>query len=230
VLDGKPDDFLVSRFEFTSHDSYLKWFDAFVPEDPVGTVDTLGSRLVPRSAGTDANTRSAAVATLTFLASKTAVKVVVIGGGAVGTADPDYELTSVTPAWRTALFHVEVKASCTVLCTNDERAAMFALVSAWTSLLREVFPLPDSGAYFSEADYLEPDWQLTFWGENYERLRVQSIKVIYDPRGVLDCHHCVQRPSPRRRHRRRHRVAQRPHRGARRGRHPHRGRRLSRRH
>jgi FAD/FMN-containing dehydrogenase len=51
---------------------------------------------------------------------------------------------------------------------------------------------PDSGAYWSESDYNEPNWQQSFWGSNYPRL--QAIKQDYDPTGVFSCHHCVELP------------------------------------
>lgn len=42
---------------------------------------------------------------------------------------------------------------------------------------------PGSGVYLNEADFLEPDWQESFYGENYARLR--SIKKKYDRREVF---------------------------------------------
>ena len=48
---------------------------------------------------------------------------------------------------------------------------------------------PGAGSYLNEADYFEPDWQRTFWGDNYERLL--QIKRKYDPDGLFFCHHCV---------------------------------------
>jgi len=48
---------------------------------------------------------------------------------------------------------------------------------------------PGSGSYVNETDYFEPDWQRSFWGDNYPRLL--AIKRTYDPRGVFTCHHCV---------------------------------------
>jgi hypothetical protein len=48
---------------------------------------------------------------------------------------------------------------------------------------------PDAGTYVNEADYFEPDWQQSFWGENYNRLL--SIKKSVDPEGLFNCHHCV---------------------------------------
>ena len=52
--------------------------------------------------------------------------------------------------------------------------------------------MPDSGAYWSESDFLEPDWQDAFWGTKYSRL--QAVKKAVDPLGVFQCHHCVELP------------------------------------
>lgn len=48
---------------------------------------------------------------------------------------------------------------------------------------------PDSGAYFNECDVFEQDWQYTFFGKNYPRLR--EIKDKYDPKGLFWCRSCV---------------------------------------
>jgi FAD/FMN-containing dehydrogenase len=48
---------------------------------------------------------------------------------------------------------------------------------------------PGSGSYATETDWFEPDWQRSFWGENYARLL--GIKRRLDPTGVFVCHHCV---------------------------------------
>ena len=42
---------------------------------------------------------------------------------------------------------------------------------------------PGSGAYLNEADRLEPEWQKSFWGSNYERLA--GIKKELDRRDVF---------------------------------------------
>lgn len=41
----------------------------------------------------------------------------------------------------------------------------------------------DSGSYSNEADVREPDFQTTFFGVNYLKLR--SIKEKYDPNGLF---------------------------------------------
>jgi FAD/FMN-containing dehydrogenase len=47
----------------------------------------------------------------------------------------------------------------------------------------------DGGAYLSESDYFQKDWQQAFWGSNYDRLR--AVKRKYDPDGLFFVHHGV---------------------------------------
>jgi FAD/FMN-containing dehydrogenase len=48
---------------------------------------------------------------------------------------------------------------------------------------------PDAGAYVSESNYFQPDWQHAFWGTNYPRLA--AVKQKYDPQGLFFVHHGV---------------------------------------
>jgi FAD/FMN-containing dehydrogenase len=48
---------------------------------------------------------------------------------------------------------------------------------------------PGAGSYVNETDYFEPDWQHSFWGENYPRLL--QVKQKYDPAGLFLVHHGV---------------------------------------
>jgi FAD/FMN-containing dehydrogenase len=48
---------------------------------------------------------------------------------------------------------------------------------------------PDAGAYVNEADFFEPDWPRSFWGDNYPRLL--GIKQRYDPSNLFSAHHGV---------------------------------------
>lgn len=60
-------------------------------------------------------------------------------------------------------------------------------VAAAMAALRKVVPNP--GAYVSESNYFEGDWQKAFWGTNYARLR--AVKDTYDPEGLFFVHHGV---------------------------------------
>jgi FAD/FMN-containing dehydrogenase len=48
---------------------------------------------------------------------------------------------------------------------------------------------PDSGSYVNETDYFEPDWQRSFWGDNYQKLL--EVKQRYDPTNLFQVHHGV---------------------------------------
>ncbi|MEO8311038.1 MAG: FAD-binding protein [Caldimonas sp.] len=49
--------------------------------------------------------------------------------------------------------------------------------------------VPNAGAYVSESNYFEPEWQRAFWGVNYARL--YAVKEKYDPDGLFFVHHGV---------------------------------------
>jgi hypothetical protein len=49
--------------------------------------------------------------------------------------------------------------------------------------------VPGAGAYVSESDFFQPDWQQAFWGSHYARLL--AVKQRYDPQGLFFVHHGV---------------------------------------
>jgi len=62
-----------------------------------------------------------------------------------------------------------------------------AAVEAAMAELRKL--VPEGGAYLSESNYFQKDWQQAFWGTNYDRLR--AVKMKYDPEGLFFVHHGV---------------------------------------
>ena len=60
-------------------------------------------------------------------------------------------------------------------------------VAVAMGVLRKLVPEP--GAYVSESNYFEENWQQAFWGANYARLR--TVKQKYDPEGLFFVHHGV---------------------------------------
>ena len=48
---------------------------------------------------------------------------------------------------------------------------------------------PQGGAYVSESNYFEPDFQRSYWGSNHARLA--EIKKKYDPDGLFFVHNGV---------------------------------------
>ncbi|CAE6450605.1 unnamed protein product [Rhizoctonia solani] len=95
--------------------------------------------------------------------------------------------TSITPAWRDAIWHAVVLAD----WAYDGSAVAAKL--AYTQASLAIGPLrlltPGGSAYQNEGDVYEPNWESSFWGSNYNKL--SSLKQKYDPDGLLDCWHCV---------------------------------------
>ncbi|KAF9289214.1 hypothetical protein BGZ68_009813 [Mortierella alpina] len=108
-----------------------------------------------------------------------------VAGGAVrkGTSAE----TSVLPAWRNALMHIVDM----VYWPDGTPLALQKLyarkLTAANQRLRDL--TPGSGSYMNEADINEPNWQTSFFGSNYKRLK--AIKDKVDPQGVFVCAKCV---------------------------------------
>ncbi len=49
--------------------------------------------------------------------------------------------------------------------------------------------VPNGGAYVSESNFFQDEWQQAYWGSNYTRLA--SVKKKYDPTGLFFVHHGV---------------------------------------
>jgi FAD/FMN-containing dehydrogenase len=69
----------------------------------------------------------------------------------------------------------------------EEARREAAAVTAAMGELRKL--VPRAASYVWETDYFEPNWQDSFWGDNYARLR--AIKEKYDPDGLFFLHHGV---------------------------------------
>ncbi|KAK2729117.1 FAD binding domain protein, partial [Colletotrichum kahawae] len=95
---------------------------------------------------------------------------------------------ALNPAWRDAIVHFLVTRSWDDSIAYPQVAyAVDDATDRAGGALRSL--APESGAYINEADDREPDWQKTFWGPNYDRLR--DIKKKYDPDSIQWCHRCV---------------------------------------
>ena len=163
------------------HESYDSGSEA------TGYAGTIGSRLLPAASLRNATTRAQLADALTTITYTMGMTGQLVAGGAVRANDPTSRETSITPAWRAAGTHISFGAAWPLNASAATRDAVFASVSALTGLLRDA--TPGSGAYWSESDYAEPDWEDAFWGTNVPRL--QSIKAAVDPNGTFTCHHCL---------------------------------------
>jgi FAD/FMN-containing dehydrogenase len=94
---------------------------------------------------------------------------------------------AVLPAWRETYSHLMVPRTWTIGDTAEKLAITTDLREVRVPALRDIEP--ESGAYMSESDPTEVDWQRTKYGVNYAGLL--KIKQHYDPRGVFWCTQCV---------------------------------------
>ena len=105
-----------------------------------------------------------------------------LGGVAGGGHD-----NAVSEHMRNGLWHVVGASGWLALEPEATQIRTTEKVRAFGTELRALAPL--SGAYLNENDWAEPDWQTSFFGSNFARLR--DIKLRVDPRGMLLCHNCV---------------------------------------
>ncbi|KAF3012995.1 hypothetical protein E8E14_006946 [Neopestalotiopsis sp. 37M] len=90
--------------------------------------------------------------------------------------------SAVNPAWRKAvlhamLFYKDFLGVQTAQEARDSEIDINRYMDTWRELT------PGSGAYINEADPAEPEWQQSFFGDNYPRLL--EIKRNRDPWGVF---------------------------------------------
>ncbi|KAK1757004.1 6-hydroxy-D-nicotine oxidase [Echria macrotheca] len=90
--------------------------------------------------------------------------------------------SAVNPAWRVAALHASLMETQPAGgMTAAEARERDARAAKYLDLWREV--TPGSGAYLNEGDPMEPNWQASFYGDNYDRL--VEIKRRRDPWGVF---------------------------------------------
>ena len=93
---------------------------------------------------------------------------------------------AVLPAWRRTYSHLIIIGSW-AKGNKTMKADIVKATQERTDALKKL--APGTGAYVNEGDPRDPDWKMTFYGENYERLLV--VKRKWDPKGVFWCRSCV---------------------------------------
>ncbi|EIW73783.1 hypothetical protein CONPUDRAFT_160716 [Coniophora puteana RWD-64-598 SS2] len=146
----------VTTAQTTYHPSFLSFHDAFFSKSTGqnGFNVIIGSRLIPKETYEE-NYEEFANAMLRIPGMPWHL----VAGGRVSKADP--ESTGLNPAWRDS--------------------AVFDTVKKQQVIIRSV--TPGSGAYFNEASPFEEDFQYTFFGDHYPRLK--AIKDQYDPHSLF---------------------------------------------
>lgn len=165
--------------QYFSYDNFYDAWNNHFPLESVGlpTIKT-ASRLFPKS-----NWATESSLNTTF----DAIKSVVLDGSTIlsfniAVAKNSGENNSVNPAWRNTCLHAIQGAFWSTNATQAEvQAASKKITFDWMQRWRDASP--GAGAYMSEADILEPNFQQAFYGSNYDRL--YALKQKYDPTGLL---------------------------------------------
>ncbi|KAM5346286.1 hypothetical protein ACJ41O_009291 [Fusarium nematophilum] len=157
-----------------SYATYLKGWKGLIGQEGAGEGSHTGSRLLTRRALLETPEKTSKV-----------LKAIVDDGGsllemAIGAkmsvaGNPD---NAVNPAWRKSdilLFTSGIDEGSTGAGIDNR------VTHVWGDMLREL--TPESGTYMNEADVYEPDFQRSFYGDNYPRLL--SIKKRHDPDGIF---------------------------------------------
>ncbi|KAG8526053.1 uncharacterized protein KY384_000815 [Bacidia gigantensis] len=109
-------------------------------------------------------------------------------GKGVREARPAGGGNAVLPAWRFSYVHAAMSAPWSLLNSTAATAAIQSnLRDTRVAGLREL--APNTGAYMSEGDPTEANWQQVFWGDNYPTLL--NLKKKYDPNALFYCVPCV---------------------------------------
>ncbi|KAK3292174.1 uncharacterized protein B0H64DRAFT_364894 [Chaetomium fimeti] len=166
---------------------HLNTYVAGLPYGTHPTNDLVGGRLIPREAvARSASNLTAGFRSITTQASTAAwvvngvagnVSQARVAGGVGGTPAP----TAVHPAWRDALFFVNIDVYWDPASPMADLRALERQMVASQELLRGL--TPGSGGYMNEGAFGSPHWREEYYGPNYERLL--GVKRRHDPDAAL---------------------------------------------
>lgn len=158
---------------YSEFDTYYEHYDKYFGPLPLGNIQVgiaqYSARFIPRAVVKDISSTWRAVVEkgVTWIGVGTDVKTF---------GSPSR--SSVHPAWRDAIVHA------TLTLPWSFSAPWSEAISTQEKMTNEIMPLieaatPGSGSYVNEGDWRQPNFQKTFWGANYERLR--ETKMKWDP-------------------------------------------------
>ncbi|OKL63059.1 hypothetical protein UA08_01912 [Talaromyces atroroseus] len=173
VLTNLSIPYAVSYSEFSG---YYDHYNKYMGPLPYGNLDVgtynYGGRLIPRAVLESEPATATLSATLRNLTENS---VLVVG---VGLDVSKEQPNAIFPEWR--------KASVTMQFGTpwNETAPWSQMIADQLRITNEFVPqleaaTPGGGTYENEADFRQPNWQETFFGSNYERLK--EIKNKWDP-------------------------------------------------
>jgi FAD/FMN-containing dehydrogenase len=161
--------------------AYRDHYDRYMGPLPQGGVEVaryqFGGRLIPRSVLENNNEEFQDV-----LNKLTPNGVLAVGSVAKYTKAKGSPANSVHPAWRSAVMQLQLITDWDYTKPwEDMEAAQKRMTEEFMPLIEAV--TPGSGSYMNEADFRQPNWQKTFFGDNYAKLL--SIKRKWDPSNLF---------------------------------------------
>ncbi|KAJ6031367.1 FAD linked oxidase N-terminal [Penicillium herquei] len=162
----------------TYYESFHPGWEAGFPLEEIGLVTMMtGSRLFPRE-NFDAKLNETVEAVRTTVGLGHSL----LAFNMKTELQDGFPENSANPAFRQSLMHAITSSSWDTSYTTAEiNSTMYDLTYNVLDTWRAT--CPESGAYMSESDILEPNFQQAFYGSNYPRLF--KLKQLYDPEGVF---------------------------------------------
>ncbi|KAI0172632.1 FAD-binding domain-containing protein [Hypoxylon sp. FL1284] len=164
-----------------AYPSFQAWYSTHFDETSAGSDMYVGSHLLDAAALT---TNTTAVSEAFRVLGE--ANAFLVGGRGVKSAKPRGGSNSVNPSWRRTIVHATGSLHFAPLNETAKSEALFK-VNEMLEPMRNL--APGMGSYLNENNPKEPNWQRSFWGDNYDRLL--KIKHEIDPLDVLWCHACV---------------------------------------
>ena len=164
---------LAYTYSSEQHASFLEGFTSQAPVS-VGILG-IGGRLIPASAIEKNSTA------LTTAIRRVTESGALFSGVSFNVSGPPEDSVSANPYWRESVFDAVLGLPFNY--THWERNYEDANLMTEELLPQFEELTPDGAAYLNEADFQQPDWEVTFYGSNWDRL--SQIKSKYDPADVF---------------------------------------------
>lgn len=183
---------LAVSVSYTELPTYAAYYDAFSGvQPPAGSLGSTSGRFLDTDALSNRRALQRALEVLSGTPDEETTNVVEFFGAPYGQITKDglaRPVSGVNPSWRTMIMHHIVSRSWD---QNASRASIASIekdiVSVKEADLKQL--APSTGSYMNEANRLDPDANVDFYGKHFDRL--MSIKSVYDPEDVFYCPTCI---------------------------------------
>jgi hypothetical protein len=174
--------------DYVTYPDYWTFFNTEMAfEGPQGKTTVMTSRAINRDQVADFTSLRGAVETISDAPGQDNSNCLLFAGGPKVAADGADPFAGYQPAWRTASFGIVTVRVLPLTITDQQRAVAEQDMLDKTATM-EAFA-PGTGAYMNEADRLDPNYIVNFYGSNYAA-HLQTKKK-YDPENLFYCPTCV---------------------------------------